>query len=198
MIIKGVLPATGTLLCIQHITSFASLVRASARVESLMRSEHFPALFALARQANTSNRRSSNNSNNSSPDCSEQLTEAYADPPEEPAYAESQPDPFPLEHAPNYAPAAHTATVEPVHHVAPARQGLQLGQRRPRPAECDYTPLPEPLSVIFPQVESLLRLLAVHPSPNLPPWWHDTYQFYSFHRAMGHSTDDYLTLRDAV
>ena len=157
MIIKGALPATGTLLCIQYITSHASLIRAGAHVESSLQTGHFPALSALVRQANTSsNRRSSSNNNNSTPDCSERHFEANADSPEGPAYAESQPYPFLLEHVPNYAPTAHIATVEPMHHVAPAWQGLQPGKRQAHWAECDYTPLPKPLSVIFPQVESLL------------------------------------------
>ena len=59
-------------------------------------------------------------------------------------------------------------------------------------------PLAEPLSVIFPQVESLLRLLAVRLSPNPPPWWHNMDQFCSFHRAMRHSTDECVPLQDAV
>ena len=54
------------------------------------------------------------------------------------------------------------------------------------------------MSVIFPQVELLLRLLEVRTSPNPPPRWHNTYLFCSFHRASGHSTNDYVTLRDAV
>ena len=47
-------------------------------------------------------------------------------------------------------PSLGASSIELVHHVATARHGLQLGQRRPRRAECDYTPLAEPLSVIFP------------------------------------------------
>ena len=143
MIVKGALPVIGTLLCIQHITSHALLIRAGVCVESSLRSGHFPALSALARQANTSsNRRNSNNNNSPTPDCSEQLTEARTDSPEELAYAESQLGPFLLEHAPNYAPTEHTVTVEPMHHVAPTRQGLHPEQRRPRRVECDYTPSP--------------------------------------------------------
>ena len=130
MIVKGVLPATGTLLCIQHITSFASLIRAGARVESSLQSGHFPALFALARQADsTSNRHNSDSSNNSASDCSEQHAAASVDPPKVPAFAKSQPDPFSLVPAPIFAPTAHTVTVEPVHHVTPAQQGRQPRQR---------------------------------------------------------------------
>ena len=90
MIVKGALLATATLLYIQHITSFASLIRAGAHVESSLQSGHFPALSALARQANsTNNHRSSNSSNNSTFDCSEQHAVTCADPLEVPAFAES-------------------------------------------------------------------------------------------------------------
>ena len=113
-----------------------------------MQSGHFPALSALAKQANnTSNRHSSNNSTS---DCSEQHAVACPDPPEVPAFAESQPDPFLLVHAPIYAPTAHTIIVEPVHHVAPAQQGQRPKQRRVRRAKSDFTPLGEPLSTVVP------------------------------------------------
>ena len=108
----------------------------------------------MAKQANnpsnSNNRRSNNNDNDSATGYSKQHAVAYVDSPFELAYVESQPDSTPLDYAHSNAHTAHTATVEPVHHVALARQGLQLGQRRPHRAECDYTPLAEPLSVIFP------------------------------------------------
>ena len=129
MIIKGAQPATGALLCIQPVTSYASLIRDGASVESSLRSGNFPTLSALARQANAfnnSNRRGSKNNSDSAPSYSEQHAIAYIESPVEPANAASQPDSTLLDYAHN---PAHTATVEPVHHVAPARQGLQSGQR---------------------------------------------------------------------
>ena len=48
MIIKEMQAVTGALLCIQPITSYASLIRAGACVESLLRSGNFPMLSALA------------------------------------------------------------------------------------------------------------------------------------------------------
>ena len=181
MIIKGVQPTTGALLCIQPITNFASLIRAGPRVESSLRSGNFPTLSALARQANnssSSNHRGSSSNNDFATGYFEQHAVACVESPAKPANAASQPYSTPLDYTHSLA---HTATVEPVHHVTPTRQRLQPRQRRPRRAECDYTPLAEPLSVIFPQVESLLRLPTVRLSPNPPPWWHNTNQFCSFH-----------------
>ena len=122
MIIKGVQPTIGGLLSIQSITSFASLIRVGACVESSLRSGNFPKLVVIDGQINNfnSNRRDGTCNRDSAPDYSEQHAAVYVESPEEPAYAVSQPDPFSLVHAPNYAPTAHTATVEPVHHVAPA------------------------------------------------------------------------------
>ena len=153
MIIKGAQPATRALLSIQPVTSYASLIRAGTRVEGPLQGGHFPTLSAMARQANnpsSSNRRSSSNNNDSATSYSQQHAIAYVDSPSKPAYVESQPDSTSLDYAHDLVHTAHTATVEPVHHIAPARQGLQPRQRRPCRAECDYTPLAEPLSVIFP------------------------------------------------
>ena len=153
MIVKGAQPAIGALLAIQPVTSLASLIRSGACVESSLRSGNFPTLAALAEQINnnsSNNRRGSNKNNNSAPNYSEQHAVAYVNSPSEPAYAASQLDSSQLDHAHSLAHTAHTATIEPEHHVAQARQGFQLGRRRPRRAECDYTPLAEPLSVIFP------------------------------------------------
>ena len=74
MIIKGAQSATGTLLCIQPVTSYASLIRAGACVESSLQRANFPTLFALARQANNSsysNCRSCNNNSDFAPSYSE-------------------------------------------------------------------------------------------------------------------------------
>ena len=92
MIIKGVQPATGTLLSIQPVTSYTSLIRAGVRVENSLRSGNFPTLSALARQANnssSSNRRSSNNNSDSTPSYSEQHAIAYIKSPVEPTNAAS-------------------------------------------------------------------------------------------------------------
>ena len=172
MIIKGAQPAIGALLSIQPVTSLTSLIRFGTCVESTLRSWHFPTLAAIAGPINnnsSNNHHDGTRNRDSAPGNSEQHTIAYVEPPVEPAIAASQPDSFPLEYAHSFAHTTHTATVEPVHHVAPARQRLPPGQRRPRRAESAYTPLAEPLSVIFPQVESHLRLPAVRPSPNPPP-----------------------------
>ena len=122
MIIKGAQPVTGALLSIQPITSYASLIRVGARVESSLRSGHFPALSAMARQANnpssSNSRRCSNNNNDSATGYSQQHAIAYVDSPSEPAYPESQPDSTLLDYAHSLT---HTATVELVHHVAPGR-----------------------------------------------------------------------------
>ena len=132
MIIKGAQPTTGALLSIQLVTSFASLIRAGARVESSLRSGNFPALSAMARQANNpsnSNHRSSNNNNDSATGYFEQHAVVYVDSPPKPAYAESQLESTPLDYAHDLAHTTHTATIELVHHVVLARQGLQPGQR---------------------------------------------------------------------
>ena len=133
MIIKGAQPATRALLCIQPVTSFASLIRDGAHVESSLRSGNFPALSALARQANNTsnnnNRRSNNDNSDPAPGYSKQHTITYVDSPSELANAATQSDSSQLDYAPSSAHIAHTATIEPVHQVVPARQGLQLGQR---------------------------------------------------------------------
>ena len=121
MIVKEAQPATRALLAIQPITGLASLIRASAHMESSLRSWNFPALAALAEQINnnsSNNRRGSNKNNDSAPGYFEQHTVAYVDSPYEPAYAASQLDSSQLNYAHSLAPTAHTATVEPVHHVA--------------------------------------------------------------------------------
>ena len=118
MILKGTLLVTGSLLCIQHITSFASLVRAGTCVESSLQSEHFPALSALASWANTSDRSNRNNNNNPATGYFEQNADTYVDSPIEPANAASKLDSTLLDHAPSSTPITHTAIIEPVHHIA--------------------------------------------------------------------------------
>ena len=92
MIIKGAQLAIGGLLSIQSITSFASLIRVGARVESSLRSGNFPVLAAIDGQINNNfnnNHRDGTCKRDSAPDYSEQHTISYIEPPEEPAYAAS-------------------------------------------------------------------------------------------------------------
>ena len=49
-LIRGAQPSIGGLLSIQPIITFASLIRAGARMESSLRSSRYPSLSALARQ----------------------------------------------------------------------------------------------------------------------------------------------------
>ena len=65
IVIGGAQPATGALLNIQPVTTFAALIRAGTRVESSLRSGIFPALSAFAKQATVSSSSTSNNSNGS-------------------------------------------------------------------------------------------------------------------------------------
>ena len=71
-------------------------------------------------------------------------------------------------------------------------------QRRPQRAQRNYTPLVEPLSVVFPKVASLLRLLEVHPPPSPLSHWYNTNLYCNFHRVVGHSTDSCYILRNAI
>ena len=71
-------------------------------------------------------------------------------------------------------------------------------QRRGRHIENDFTPLGEPLSIVFPQVVSLLRLLETRPPLNPIPRWYDMSTYCNYHRATGHLTDDCHTLRDVI
>ena len=126
IIIKGAQPATEALLCMQPISSFASLIQADTRVESSLQDGNFPALSTFAKQATASN--SNNNYGNSSSDVSyyKKPFVTYIDSLIEPALTESQPCPAQLASAPSMPHTTQTtATIEPVHHVAPTRQGQQ-------------------------------------------------------------------------
>ena len=107
MIVMRAQPATRALLAIQPVTSLASLIRSTVRMESSLRSGNFPTLAALAGQINnnsSSNRCGSNKNNNSAPSYSEQHAVASVDSPSELAYAASQPDSSQLDYAHSLAP----------------------------------------------------------------------------------------------
>ena len=89
IIIKGAQPTTGALLCLQSITSFASLIPAGARVESSLRSGNFPTLSAFANQATASNNSSNKGNNDSNARYHKKPTVACIDSPAEPAFAAS-------------------------------------------------------------------------------------------------------------
>ena len=93
------------------------------------------------------------------------------------------------------SPSLDVPPDEPTHHVALARQGPQLRQRRGRR---DFTPLSEPLSVIFPRVALLLRILEIHPPPDPLPRWYDASPYCYYHQAVGHSTDGCRTSQGIV
>ena len=44
----------------------------------------------------------------------------------------------------------------------------------------------------------LLRLLETRPPPSPLPRWYDASKLCDYHRALGHSTDNCLTLRDVI
>ena len=102
-----------------------------------------------------------------------------------------------------YAPTPRTHTLQitpaaqPVYPAPPIWQG-RPGQGRPQRPQRNYTPLVEPLSAVFSKVMSLLRLPKVRPPPSPLPHWYHTNLYCSFHRATGHSTDSYYTLRNAI
>ena len=139
IISKGAQAATEALLCLQPITSFASLTRASACVESSLWSGNFPTLADFAKQATASssnnynkNCNSSSNKGNNDADIRyyKKPTVTCIDPPAKPALIASQPSSSQLASAHNVAHTTQsTATIEPVHHIAPAQQGQQPKQR---------------------------------------------------------------------
>ena len=100
--------------------------------------------------------------------------------------------------APPLEPSLDAPPVEPAHHVALARHGPQPRQRQGRRTESDFTPLCEPVSIIFPRVASLLRLLEARLLPDPLLWWYDASAYCHYHRATGHLTDGCRTLRNIV
>jgi hypothetical protein len=74
------------------------------------------------------------------------------------------------------------------------RQALTRAERRQR----QFTHLVEPLSTIFPRVETLLQLPPIKPTPNPLPRGYAPDSYCSFHRTAGHSTDNCYTLKNAV
>ena len=111
----------GGLLSIQPITSFASLIQASAHVERLLQSGNFPALTEYAKQATAANNSNNKGNNDSDARYHKKPTVACINSP-----AELPPDENQLGSSQfaSVLSSPHTTqgttTVEPVHHVAPA------------------------------------------------------------------------------
>ena len=121
IITRGMQPATGALLSIQSITSFASLIRSSTHVESSLQSRNLPTLAAIAWEINnnySNNRHDGICNRDFTSDYFKQHAVSYVEPPAKPAIAASQSDSSQLDYAHSLA---HTAIVKPMHHVAPAR-----------------------------------------------------------------------------
>ena len=95
-------------------------------------------------------------------------------------------------------PSLDIPPIEPVHHIALVRQGRQPEQRQGRCIESDFTPLGELLSVLFSQFASFLGHADARPLPGPLPRWHDVNAYCLYHRAVGHSTDDYCALLNIV
>ena len=193
--IRGAQPSTGTLLAIQPVTTFASLIWAGTCVESSLRSGNFLALSTFAKQAtasgsshsgSSSSTTNNNSSNNNNPRRRDPpwTAVAYVDSSAAPVHMVAQPGPNQVVYTPT--PSAPpipqiTTTARPVYLIAPVRQGQHQGQRRPYHHQRRFTQLVELLSAIFPKVTSLLMLPEVCPPPNPFPRWYKTDQFCNFH-----------------
>ena len=64
--------------------------------------------------------------------------------------------------------------------------------------ERNFTPLVEPLSAILPRVASLLKFPEVRPPLNPISGWYKVNLYYNYQRVVGHSMDNYFTLRGAI
>ena len=176
IIIRGAQPDTGALLSIQPITTFSSLICASAHVEGSLCSGSFPALSAFAKQATSPNHSSGSSSNNNSSNNNPRRRDpskpavAYVRSPATLINMVAQLGPSQVAYAPT--PRTHTLQITPtaqlVYPAPPIRQG-RPGQRRPQHSVRNFTLLVEPLSSVFPKGASLLRLPEVRPPPSPLP-----------------------------